>query len=135
MARFDYSLTGAPSSLELPRLTMVLSHGGRSLEVNGLIDSGSTINVLPYDYGVALGLIWHEHRIRLTLTGVLANYEARAAFVLATNAQLTGQVPIQLAVAWTAKSDAPVIFGQANFFMEFNVCLYRSQGFFEVWRN
>lgn len=135
MARFEYTLTGAPLSVLMPRLTMVLSHKERFIEVDGVVDTGSTINVLPYDYGDALGLVWDEHRIKLTLTGALADYDARAAFVMAANAQLTGETPVRLAVAWTAKNDAPLVFGQTNFLMEFNVCFYRSQEFFEVWRN
>ncbi len=36
--------------------------------------------------------------------------------------------------AWADSNDVPVLLGQTNFFMEFNVCFYRSQNYFEVWR-
>ena len=134
MARFTYSGSANATSQPMPRLNMVLSHGSRSITVDGLVDTGSAINVLPYDYGLALGIEWESQRITLTLTGALADYEARAIFVSATNPQLTGSSPVQLAVAWTQRKDAPVIFGQANFLMEFNACFYRSQNYFEVWR-
>jgi len=134
MARFAYTAAETAPGQLMPRLIMNLSNGNRSIPVEGLIDSGSTINVLPYDYGLALGLIWDEHIVELTLTGALAQYEARAASVWASNSHLTGHSPVHLAVAWTRADDAPVIFGQTNFFMEFNVCFYRSRNYFDVWR-
>ncbi len=135
MARFAYSQSAGASARALPRVPMELSHGNRSVAVEGLIDTGSTINVLPYDYGLALGMIWEEYNIPLTLTGALANYEARVAFLWASNARLTGRNPVQLSIAWTTSNDVPVILGQTNFLMEFNVCFYLSQNYFEVWRN
>jgi hypothetical protein len=39
---------------------------------------------------------------------------------------------VRLAFAWTQSGDVPVILGQVNFFMEFDVCFYRSQQAFEV---
>ena len=135
MARFAYTLSSGAFTRALPRVPMELSHGNRSVEVEGLVDTGSTINVLPFDYGLSLGMVWEEHNIPLTLTGALANYEARAAFIWASNARLTGHNPVQLSVAWTASNDVPVILGQTNFLMEFNVCFYLSQSYFEVWRN
>ena len=97
------------------------------------MDTGSTINVLPYDYGLALGMVWEEHVVELKLTGALALYEARAASAWMRNVSLTGPEPVHLAVAWTRSEDAPVIFGQINFLVEFNVCIYRSQNYFDVW--
>jgi len=135
MARFAYTLGAGALARALPRVPLELSHGERSVEVEGLVDTGSTINVLPFDYGLSLGMVWEEHNIPLTLTGALANYEARAAFIWASNTRLTGPKPVHLSVAWTTSNEAPVMLGQTNFLMEFNVCFYVSQGFFEVWRN
>ena len=134
MARFPYTSAGPHSSRLMPRLPMVLSYGRRSIQVAGLVDTGSTINVIPYDDGLALGMIWEAQRVPLTLTGALANYEARAVFVSASNPDITGPSRVQLAVAWTRSVEAPVIFGQTNFFLEFNVCFYGSENIFEVWR-
>ena len=135
MARFDYTLSAGVFTRASPRLPMELSLGNHTVAVEGLVDTGSSINVLPYDYGLALGMRWEEYRIPLTLTGVLADYEARAAFVWASNARLTGRDPVRLSIAWTTANDVPVILGQTNFMMEFNVCFYLSQNYFEVWRN
>lgn len=134
MARFAYSVSDAASGQVMPRLPMIFSHNDRSISVEGLVDTGSSINLLPFSYGVALGLIWEEHVVELTLTGALARYEARAASVWASNALLTGPSPVHLAMAWTRSDDARIVFGQINFFMEFNACFYRTQNYFEVWR-
>ena len=90
------------------------------------------MNVLPYPVGVALGADWDQQSTVISLAGSLGRVEARALVLLASHSQLTLDGPIRLVFAWTRAEDAPVIFGQTNFFMEFNVCFYRSQGAFEV---
>jgi hypothetical protein len=39
---------------------------------------------------------------------------------------------VRLAFAWIRANDVPLILGQTNFFMEFDVCFYRSKLEFEV---
>ncbi len=57
----------------MPYLPLTLERKGNIKEVFGLLDSGSTVNVLPYNIGLELGAIWEEQRISLSLTGNLAN--------------------------------------------------------------
>ena len=135
MARFAYSRRAGALAHVQPRLPLDLSLGNRFVAVEGLVDTGSSINVLPFDYGLALDMKWEAYNIPLTLTGALANHEARAAFIWASSDRLTGQSPVRLSVAWTTTNDVPVILGQTNFMMEFNVCFYLAQSYFEVWRN
>jgi hypothetical protein len=55
--RFKYS-TSHPSQNEfdsLPRVPLVLRRGDQIVEGLGLVDSGATINVLPYEIGLQLG--------------------------------------------------------------------------------
>jgi hypothetical protein len=40
--------------------------------------------------------------------------------------------PVRLVFAWTQADNIPMILGQVNFFMEFDVCFYRSQQAFEI---
>jgi hypothetical protein len=40
--------------------------------------------------------------------------------------------PVRLAFAWARSDAVPVILGQVNFFMEFDVCFFRSRGLFDV---
>ena len=130
--RFPYSaINDEPTSL-MPRLSLNLSYGDNSVEISGLLDTGSSVNVLPYQIGLALGAIWAEQSRTVQLAGNLARFESWALVVLATHQLLNPKAPARLVFAWTKAEDAPVIFGQMNFFLEFNVCFFRSQEFFEI---
>lgn len=39
---------------------------------------------------------------------------------------------VRLAFAWAQTDDVSVILGQVNFFLEFDVCFFRSRALFEV---
>jgi hypothetical protein len=39
---------------------------------------------------------------------------------------------VQLAFAWTQAEELPLILGQVNFFMVFEVCFFRTQSRFEL---
>lgn len=130
--RFRYiAADNSPASL-MPRLPLVLTLGGRSIEVTGLLDTGSTVNVLPFRMGLELGAVWEEQTESVSLAGNLGQYEARALVVRAFHPQITTDGPILFVFAWTRVENAPVIFGQMNFFLEFDVCFYRSLGIFDV---
>lgn len=129
--RFPYvevdALLGAASAL--PYVPITLGYGDRELAVSALVDSGATLNVLPYDLGVQLGVIWDEQAVPVRLSGNLAESDARAII-------LTGIIgefpPARLAFAWTRGNQVPVILGQVNFFMEFDVCFFRARSAFEI---
>lgn len=112
-----------------PILPLLLSSPQGSVEASGLLDTGSTVNVLPYFVGIELGYDWEQQTTVLDLTGNLAQYEARAVLVQAV---VGGFQPVQLIFAWTQAENVPLILGQVNFFMEFNVCFYRHELAFEV---
>lgn len=113
----------------MPYLPFILELNGNTKKVFGLLDSGSTVNVLPYKIGLELGAIWEKQRIPLSLVGNLANFEARALFV---NAQIKGLSPVTLAFAWTKAEYATLILGQTNFFSQFDVCFLRQDNEFEI---
>jgi len=102
---------------------------GQVVSVSALLDSGSTLSVLPYKVGLQLGAIWERQTIPVHLTGNLAHFEARAILV---NATVGRYAPVRLAFAWTRNDQVPVILGQINFFTEFDVCFFRSQSAFEI---
>lgn len=118
----------------MPRLPLKLSYGNRSVEVVGLLDTGSAVNALPYEIGVELGAEWTQQSVPVKLVGSLGDYEARALVVMASHPDITGEQMVRLVFAWTKAPHAPVIFGQMNFFLEFDVCFYRSQAVFEIVR-
>jgi len=131
-ARFPYTPVGSTSAGLMPRLALTLSHGWRTLDIIGLVDSGSAVNVLPHSIGTALGADWDQQRATIPLTGSLGKIEARALVVWASHPQLTPHGAVRLVFAWTRADDIPIVFGQTNFFMEFDVCFFRAQGEFEV---
>jgi len=61
---------------DVPYLPLTLTYQDRSVEVMGLLDTGASINVLPYNIGVQLGAIWEEQRFSIALADNLASAEA-----------------------------------------------------------
>lgn len=117
----------------VPLLLLRLSYGGASgttaLEVQGMLDTGASVNVLPYDVGQQLGAVWEEQTTAVTLAGNLASIEARGLLV---RAKVGDFAPVSLVFAWSLSNDVPLLLGRMNFFMEFDVCFYRSQLRFDV---
>ena len=128
---FSYSTTSSTQNEfdSLPRIPLVLRRGDRSIETVGLVDSGATVNVLPYEVGLQLGAVWDERRAVIRLTGNLSN---QLAMPLSAIAQIGKFTPTELVFAWVMSPNAPPILGQTNFFLEFDVCFYRSRSEFEV---
>lgn len=111
-----------------PMLPLTLS-GGQSITTSGLVDSGAAVNVLPYSLGVQLGFDWDRQTQAVELSGNLASVEAR---VVVLSAGLGSFPSVRLAFAWARTDTVSVILGQVNFFLEFDVCFFRSRGLFEV---
>jgi hypothetical protein len=129
--RLKYS-TASPQQDEsdsLPRLTLILRYGEATSEVVALVDSGATVNVMPYEVGVELGAVWDDRKANISIAGALGREAAIALFAVA---HIGDMPPIRLAFAWIKRNDVPLILGQTNFFMEFDVCFYRSRLEFEV---
>ena len=113
----------------MPYLPITLTHQERSFRLAGLLDTGSSVNVLPYEVGLELGLVWERQTITIPLTGNLAQTEARVVLIQATVDRFA---PVNLAFAWIQDRNAPLILGQTNFFQSFDVCFYRADSAFEV---
>ncbi|MCB9139950.1 MAG: hypothetical protein H6642_16530 [Caldilineaceae bacterium] len=129
--RFPYTVT-APTQNEfdsLPRLPLTLQMDRHRVEAVGLVDSGATVNVLPYDIGLQLGESWEDRKATIKLAGNLGGFAAQPVFAMAT---IGGLAPVRLVFAWTRSNDVSLILGQMNFFMEFEVCFFRKQREFEV---
>ena len=128
--KFRYSVSD-PTQNEydsLPRLTFSLRCNNRQADVVGLVDSGATVCVLPYEAGIRLGEIWDDRKANIRLSGNLGNFPAMP---VVTVAKIGDFEPVRLVFAWV-KTDVPLILGQTNFFMEFDVCFYRSKSEFEI---
>jgi Aspartyl protease len=118
---------GIPDAL--PKMPLTLTYRNSSIDVSALLDTGASVNVLPYSMGVQLGAVWEEQTMAVTLAGNLASTEARGLLV---SAQIGDMTPVRLVFAWSQSDNVPLLLGRMNFFLEFDVCFYRSQLIFEV---
>ena len=129
--RFQYS-TNDPSQDEfdsLPRIPLILHHNNQGLEVVGLVDSGATVNVLPYQIGIQLGLVWDDSKAIIRLAGNIGNQLAMPVFLMAEIGKFT---PVRLVFAWAKSDSISLILGQTNFFLKFDVHFYRSRLEFDI---
>jgi hypothetical protein len=129
--RFNFieKIDSSGRSIVMPYLPLQLTNGSLSIEVMALLDTGASVNVLPYDVGLQLGVVWEEQTVTIPLSGNLSRTEAKGLVLSSTLASFPSTL---LAFAWTQSNDSPVILGHMNFFTEFNVCFYRHELAFEV---
>ncbi len=130
-ARFPFQpgTGGRGDSVLMPVLPLTLQLDAQRIEVPALADSGSALNVLPWSVGLKLGAVWERLDTPIKLTGSLGALEARALIVEGIIADLPA---VRLVFAWTQSDAVPVLLGQVNFFMEFDVCFFRKAGDFDV---
>lgn len=126
IAEFPFSNDAA-----LPRIPITLNREGFHISTQALLDTGSTVNLLPHHIGIQLGAVWDAQTVQLPLTGNLAEVEARGLFV---NIQIGDLEAVRLAFAWAQSSQVPLILGQTNFFREFDACFVRSRQTIEIRR-
>jgi hypothetical protein len=125
--REGFDTFGVPDAL--PQLPLTLTYRGLSVEALALLDTGASVNVLPHSVGVQLGASWEEQTTSVILAGNLASVEARGLLV---STKIGDFDPVRLVFAWSLSDDAPLLLGRMNFFLQFDVCFYRSQLAFEV---
>ena len=129
--RFEYMLADprAGNGSLMPYLAMTISANSRSAQISGLLDSGASVNALPFGIGESLGFNWEFEKTLVRLTGNLARVECKVIYIDA----IVGQFPsTQLIFAWARVDGFPPILGQTNFFMNYDVCFYRSRSAFDV---
>ncbi len=97
----------------VPQLPLSLTYRESTLEVLGLLDTGASVNVLPYSVGIELGAVWDEQTTSVVLGGNLASLEARG---LVISAKIDSFPSVQLVFAWTLSDDVPLLLGRMNFF-------------------
>ena len=113
----------------IPYLPLTLIYNNYSLNTGGLLDTGASVNVLPYEIGLELGLDWDANHASVELTGNLAQFVAKGVILLAHVEEFN---PVALVFAWTQAQNIPLILGRVNFFQEFDVCFYGSHSMFDV---
>ena len=129
--RFKYSTNSSIQNEydSLPRIPLNLQKGDRSIETQGLVDSGATVNVLPYEVGIQLGGVWDNSKAIIQLAG---NLGEQTAIPFVATAKVADFLITRLVFAWVSSPNLILILGQTNFFLEFDVCFYRSKLEFEI---
>jgi hypothetical protein len=108
----------------VPMLPLSLQFQNQSIQEWGLLDTGATVNVLPYRMGLALGLRKGNSKTPVQLGGILARVPAFGVLLTATIDEFP---PVKLVFAWTEAENLPLILGRMNFFKVFDVCFYGAQ--------
>ena len=121
--RFPYD------SKQRPMLPVTLQGSGSSVDAVALVDSGADVNVLPWHIGLSLGLAWNPNKATLRLAGVPDREAAMPALLSLSFGGVHGAAQ---AFAWCQSEAVPLVLGQTNFFLEFDVCFFRSKLEFEV---
>ncbi len=86
----------------VPKMPLALTYRNSSIDVLALLDTGASVNVLPYNVGVQLGAVWEDQTMAVTLAGNLASIEARGLLV---SAQIGDLDPVRLVFAWSRFSE------------------------------
>lgn len=96
--RFPYKIIDSSLGMvdRMPYLPLTFSLNNQSLDAKGLLDTGASVNVLPCELGLQLGLIWENETLSVVLAGNLARFEARAVVV---DAQVSSFPTVNLAFA------------------------------------
>ncbi|PZV14809.1 MAG: hypothetical protein DCF20_12585 [Pseudanabaena sp.] len=129
--RFSFieKIDSSGRSVVMPYLPLRLTNGSQSIEIMALLDTGASVNGLPYDIGLQLGAVWEDQTVLIPLSGNFSRSEAKGLVLSGTVVNFSSTL---LAFAWTQSNDSPVILGHMNFFTEFNVCFYRHELAFEI---
>lgn len=128
--RFHYSQKSVPGRppVWIPLLPAQFTLQQPVVE-NALLDTGADINILPYSVGLRIGAVWKLAPKMPQIFGIMSQIECHAISIPV----VIGHYPmISLAFAWADTDAIPLIFGQYNFFDEFDVCFFRSRREFEL---
>ncbi len=112
-----------------PFLPVTIRFQQNELKSMALVDSGSDVNVLPYQLGLDLGANWDRQQESTDLEGVGGGVQAK---FIGADVHVESWPSIRLVFAWANDNDIPVILGQWNFFEHVDVCFFRSQERFEL---
>jgi hypothetical protein len=127
-----YSFTPVSSgpgfTVQMPFIPVRLARSGKTVDADGLVDSGAMISVLSFDLGTRLGLDWNAQTHTLSLGGALGG----PAKLVALEVTVAAYPAVPLLFAWSPSSNIRLILGQTNFFHEFDATFHRSRDYFII---
>lgn len=109
-------------------LPLTLQANGLSQEASALVDSGADVNVLPWSLGDSLGFQWQPNKATIRVRGITEG----AAMPILLSADFADIEGALLAFAWCQTDAVPLVLGQTNFFMDFDICFFRSRSEFQI---
>ena len=122
--RFPYD------SRQRPMLPLTLRVNGLQQMATALVESGADVNVLPWSVGASLGFVWQPNKATIRVAGISQG----AAMPVLLTAEFGDIQGATLAFAWCQTDSVPLVLGQTNFFMEFDICFFRSRSEFQIVR-
>lgn len=130
-ARFPYIQVAPAQGAAglMPIVPVVFQRNNVRLTSEEPVDSGSAVNVLPFDVVVQLGFDWNQIPGALSLGGALAGAVAKPVLLDVTLAPFP---TVRMGFAWTQAVIPRAIFGQTNFFLSFDASFFRARGYFEI---
>lgn len=130
-AQFPYVGRGGtgPVSDLTPLLPIRLDRNTVSLDVVALVDSGAAVSVLPWSVGARFGVDWDALSISCPVGGSAGGVPGKILVLHGTVAPFPTVPPV---FSWVKSDSIPIILGQTNFFLNFNVFFARARGFFEI---
>lgn len=111
-------------------LPLTLRANGLRHMATALVDSGADVNVLPWSIGASLGRVWQPNKATIRVAGMAQG----AAMPVLLSADFGDVQGAALAFAWCQTDSAPHVLGQTNFFMEFDICFFKSRSEFQIVR-
>jgi hypothetical protein len=118
-----------PFEIPMPFLECSLSSESARIRVSALVDSGATLNIMPYEIGEQLGLVWSEQRLPLDMGGTLGGTRA---FAVSLHGQIGSFPPVEMIFAWVERSNIRMLLGHVNFFQLFRVTFDDKAGCFHI---
>ncbi len=101
----------------LPFLPLKLKSAVSEYSGVGMLDTGSMVNVIPFNVGLSLGGKW-DTSVSIELAGNLAQAPSKSLLLVGI---IPGFRPVTLSFAWSSLNDVPIILGHLNFFQLFDV--------------
>jgi hypothetical protein len=111
-----------------PILPLTLRANGCQIDTHALVDSGADVNALPWSVGTSLGFVWEPNKATIRVAGITQG----AAMPILLAADFGDIQGARLAFAWCQSDSVPLVLGQTNFFMEFDICFFGSRREFQV---
>ena len=111
-------------------LPLTLRANGLQHVAAALVDSGADVNVLPWSIGASLGFVWEPNKATIRVTGIAQG----AAMPVLLSTDFGDVQEATLAFAWCQTDSVLLVLGQTNFFMEFDICFFKSRSEFQIVR-